>query len=631
MAAQKTAQKAVQKSGIDTVVGAINFSGIPNTMLGSIADHVVQAIVQASDKAIDADTVRLEIAPNPGLGDLTFRCFEYAKHIGLDPAAAASALQGKLQPSKMVAEWKAAGPYLNIKLSRNAVAAELIAAMQDPNAFTSSSMLKNEEVMIEYVQPNTNKPLHIGHVRNGLLGWSLAELLKSQGAKVHKVDIINDRGIHITKSMYAYSRWGDGATPEDSGEKGDHFVGRWYVMFQQQLQAEKIAWLEKQNIDLAEKTDREKEEIDRRFLGESALMAAAQEMLRKWEEGDEKVRALWKQMNDWVYAGFTVSFNNLGIDFDRHYYESEIYQGGKDIILKAAEEGRLRREENGAIVAPLSETSNLPDKVLLRGDHTALYITQDINLAALRFAEYPLTKMLYVIGSEQHLYTQQLFAVMKLLGFEWADRLVHLEYGLVNLPEGKMKSREGKVVDADDLLAEMTMLAREEMDARYSDISEAERAERAGIVALAAMKFHFLAVSKDSVMTFDPKASLSFEGKTGPYLLYTYARAQSILRKAGERSEYDMTVSEDAEWNVVRALLAYPAVLQRAATAHDPALLANYLIMLGQAFNTFYHECAVLQAEDNAVRSSRLALTQSLANTLRHGLSILGIKTLEVM
>ncbi len=603
----------------------------------SIQDDLLHVVVQAlAKKGVEVEGIRLEVPPDPAMGDLALPCFSFAKNMKMSPQDIAQSLtkEKELQNAAFVRAVEATGPYVNFRFRREAVAHKILnlvlaSAKRKDARYGDGSSLRGKHMLIEYVQPNTNKPLHLGHVRNGLLGITLVHLLESQGAMVTKVNIVNDRGIHIAKSMLAYQKWGNGETPDSTGEKGDHFVGRYYVRFEQELQKERQQWLAGRSMPA---DDQEQEALERSFLASSVLMAEAQNVLRDWEAGDKDIRALWATMNSWVLKGFAETYAQLGIGFDKEYLESNIYQGGRDLITAAVAQGVFRKDPDGSVVAPLKERFGLPDKVLLRKDGTSLYITQDINLAHLKYEEFHPDESLYVVASEQDLYFQQLFAVLQLMGSPRADHIHHLSYGMVNLPEGKMKSREGRVVDADDLLAELVTLATKEVVNRYTDLSASEQEHRARTIALAGLKFHFLLVGKDSAMIYDPKASIAFEGKTGPYLQYTYARAQSILRKIKALPAVPDVpeIQNDDEWLVLLGILRFPDAVAQAAQEYDPGVLANHLMSLAQAFNTFYHDQPVLKAPE-PLRSSRLALVAAVATVLKNGLGLMGIETLEVM
>ncbi len=601
--------------------------------LGEIVDHVAGRIASASRDAIAAEDVSLVLPPPHTESDLAFRCFELARSWKANPAQIAQEMAANLEPTDLVSRFTAVGPYLNIHLRRDAVVPRVLqAVLGESETYGHSRRQGHEVVMMEYISPNTNKPLHLGHIRNGVLGRAVANLIAAQGATVSKTDIINDRGVHIAKSMIAYERWAEGSTPATTGTKGDHFVGDLYVRFEQALRNERESWLEREGIDPATLDDQESREVEARFNEQSALMRAARDLLKRWEERDPEVRALWERMNGWVYAGFDATYRKLGIEFDQHYYESEIFQGGKAIILDALEKGIFVRTENGAVVAPLSQHSKLQDKTVLRADGTGLYVTQDINLATIKFKDFGLTRSIYCIGSEQDFYMKQLFAILKLLGFPWADGLYHLSYGMVYLPEGKMKSREGTVVDADRLIEEMVEHAQGALRERYPDLDPAEIGRRAPAIGLSGMSFRFLMVGKDTDIYFDPKESVSFEGKTGPYLQYAYARCASILRKTDDswRTADVWKLREDIAWRIAFNILLFPCIVADAADSYDPSRLANYLIELAQTFNTFYHDHPVLKAEE-PLRSSRLALVCSFQTVIGNGLRLLSIEPLEVM
>jgi len=454
--------------------------------------------------------------------------------------------------------------------------------------------------MIEYSQPNTNKPQHLGHVRNDLLGMSLSNILQWTGYKIIKANLINDRGIHICKSMLAYQKWGNNQEPD---VKGDHFVGKYYVMYAQKL---------KENPDL------EKE---------------AQDLLVKWEAGDKETIDLWKKMVDWCVKGFDQTYKDLGIEFDKVYFESQIYKEGKDIILDSLKKGTVTKDKKGAVIAELEP--DLPNKVLLRSDGTSIYITQDIGLAVKKFKDYKLDKSIYVVGSEQNLYFKQLFAVLDLLGYPGVEKCYHLSYGMVYLPEGKMKSREGTVVDADDLITEVKDLSREELKKRYKEITEDELEKRAEQIGMGALKFMLLKQNPERDMTYDPKESISFEGETGPYLQYSHARICSILRKneTKDTKQEDIDFSlfkEKVEFNLINKLFTYKQVVEDAANQYKPSLISRYLLDLTQLFNEFYHSCPVLKAEDN-LKKARLLLIDKTKHVIKDALSLLGIDAPERM
>lgn len=547
-------------------------------------------------QAVDVAAL-LEAPPDPALGDLAFPCFIFAKELKQSPGQIAGQLAASFQTLPSIEKVATQGPYVNFFFSPIALAHHVFAKTK------RQRKQKRETVVIEYVSPNTNKPLHLGHVRNAVLGDSIARILESEGKKVVRTCLVNDRGIHICKSMVAYNIQNQGKlTPRAAGMKGDHFVGGYYVLFEKML---------KENPSLTDE---------------------ALACLKKWEGGDRTTRALWKKMNAWVLSGMKETYGRLGVSFDKTYFESGIYDKGRDIIVKQLKKGVVTKNETGAVVADLS-SEQLPEKVLLRRDGTTLYITQDIFLAIQKHKDFAAAASLYVIGSEQNLYMQQLFAVLRKFGYAWAARLTHVSYGMVNLPEGKMKSREGTVVDADDLLDELETLAQKEVVNRDATLSKKEVGRRAKVIALAALKFYMVDVNPKSDMTFNPAASLSFQGHTGPYILYTIARLKSILNKVAAhtrtpaaKKHYDWL----AEKPILLALLNFGAMRERAAQSLNPALVSQYLFDLAQKINDYYHATPVLNAEERA-RTSRLRLIAAGEKTLTEGLALLGIEALERM
>ena len=488
-------------------------------------------------------------------------------------------------------------------------------------------------VMIEYSSPNTNKPLHLGHVRNNLLGNALARIIAANGNRVVKTNIVNDRGIHICKSMLAWLKYGNGETPESSGKKGDHLIGDYYVAFDKHYKAE-VKELEAkyraQGLD--------EEEAKARAEAESPLMKEAREMLVKWEAGDPEVRALWKKMNDWVYAGFDETYRMMGVTFDKIYYESETYLEGKKKVLEGLEKGLFYRKDDGSVWADLTG-DGLDQKLLLRSDGTSVYMTQDIGTAEQRFADYPIDKMIYVVGNEQNYHFQVLSILLDRLGFEWGKSLVHFSYGMVELPEGKMKSREGTVVDADDLMAEMIETARSTSGdlGKLEGLTPAEADDIARIVGLGALKYFILKVDARKNMTFNPRESIDFNGNTGPFIQYTYARIRSVLRKAAEAGiEVPSSLPAGAtlsakEEGLVQMLSDFAATVRQAGQDYSPSLIANYCYDLVKEYNQFYHDYSILREEDNALKLFRLALSQEVAKIVRLGMGLLGIEVPERM
>ena len=480
-------------------------------------------------------------------------------------------------------------------------------------------------VMIEYSSPNTNKPLHLGHVRNNLLGNALAQIIAANGNRVVKTNIVNDRGIHICKSMLAWLKYGNGETPESSGKKGDHLIGDYYVAFDKHYKAE-VNELMEQGMT--------KEEAE----AASPLMKEAREMLVKWEAGDPEVRALWKKMNDWVYAGFDETYRMMGVSFDKIYYESETYLEGKKKVLEGLDKGLFYRKEDGSVWADLTN-EGLDHKLLLRSDGTSVYMTQDIGTAEQRFADYPIDKMIYVVGNEQNYHFQVLSILLDRLGFEWGKSLVHFSYGMVELPEGKMKSREGTVVDADDLMAEMIATARETSGdlGKLEGLTPEEAEDIARIVGLGALKYFILKVDARKNMTFNPKESIDFNGNTGPFIQYTYARIRSVLRKAAEagitlpaRLPEGISLSTKEE-GLVQMLADFAAVVRQAGTDYSPSVIANYCYDLVKEYNQFYHDFSILREENEAVRQFRLVLSAEVAKIVKLGMGLLGIEVPERM
>lgn len=483
----------------------------------------------------------------------------------------------------------------------------------------------SELVMVEYSSPNTNKPLHLGHIRNNLLGFSLCEILKGNGKKVVKTNIVNDRGIHICKSMYAWKMWGNGKTPENSGMKGDHLVGDFYVLFDQNYKKE-VADLIAGGMA--------KEEAE----NQAPSLEAARDLLRKWEAHDEETVSLWKMMNGWVYDGFDTTYRSLGVNFDKIYYESQTYLSGKDEVLRGVKEGAFYRREDGSVWADLRQ-EGLDEKVLLRSDGTSVYITQDIGTAKMRFNDFPIDKMIYVVGNEQNYHFQVLSILLDKLGYVWGKGLFHFSYGMVELPSGKMKSREGTVVDADDLMEEMTKVARTmgETLGKLEGVPEEEANKIYKMIALGALKYFMLKVDPKKNMMFNPEESIDFNGNTGPFIQYTHARIQSVLRKAVDTG-LDMTADipgdlhlEPKEKELLKTISQFPAVVEEAGTNYSPALLANYCFELVKEFNQFYHDHSILNETDSEKRNFRLALSSVIVKILKNGMGMLGIELPERM
>lgn len=488
-------------------------------------------------------------------------------------------------------------------------------------------------VMIEYSSPNTNKPLHLGHVRNNLLGWSLAKIQEAGGNRVVKTNIVNDRGIHICKSMLAWKLYSGGETPESSGKKGDHLIGDYYVAFDKHYR-EQVAELQEQY----KKEGLNDEEAEKRAKEEAPLIKEAHQMLVKWEQGDSEIRQLWRTMNEWVYAGFDQTYKALGVGFDKIYYESDTYLVGKKKVEEGLERGLFFRKEDGSVWADLAN-DGLDQKLLLRADGTSVYMTQDIGTATMRFADYPIDKMIYVVGNEQDYHFKVLSLLLDRLGFKWGKELVHFSYGMVELPNGKMKSREGTVVDADDLIEKMIHDARQvsEEAGKFKDMSEEERQEVARIVGLGALKYFILKVDARKNMLFNPEESIDFNGNTGPFIQYTYARIRSILRKAeAEGIVLPQELAADApindkEQELVQKLSEYGAAVEQAVVDYSPAGIANYVYELAKLFNQFYHDYSVLNEPDATKKTVRLVLAKNVAKTIKNAMTLLGIEVPERM
>ena len=475
-------------------------------------------------------------------------------------------------------------------------------------------------VMIEYSSPNTNKPLHLGHVRNNLLGFSLAKIMEANGNKVVKTNIVNDRGIHICKSMLSWLKWGNGITPEKAGKKGDHLIGDFYVAFDKHY---------KEELQQLMDGGMTKEEAE----ANSTLMKEARTMLKKWEDGDEEVRSLWRTMNEWVYAGFDETYARMGVSFDKIYYESNTYLEGKEKVLEGLEKGIFYRKDDNSVWADLT-ADGLDQKLLLRTDGTSVYMTQDIGTAKLRFQDYPIDQMIYVVGNEQNYHFQVLSLLLDKLGFSWGKDLIHFSYGMVELPNGKMKSREGTVVDADELMDEMIATARKMSEGRLKGVPEEEMDDVYRIIGLGALKYFILKVDPRKNMLFNPQESIDFNGNTGPFVQYTYARIRSVLRKSDEAdATTDITAYEpnEKEIEIIQRIADFPSVVSEAGRTYSPALIANYVFELAKGYNQFYHDYSILKEENGVARAFRLHLSRTVADIIRRGFSLLGVEVPERM
>lgn len=586
-----------------------------------IADGVSKALKALYGADVKAYDIQTQATNKEFEGDLTVVVFPWLRISRKKPEDTANEIGAWLLDNlEEVSAFNVVKGFLNLSISP----AYWLGALREVAATPDYGFRKADEnsdlVMVEYSSPNTNKPLHLGHVRNNLLGYSLAQILKANGHKVVKTNIVNDRGIHICKSMIAWQRWGDGATPESTGKKGDHLIGDFYVAFDKHFKQEVAEIMERDNCT--------KEEAE----AKSPLMADTREMLRKWEQGDPEVRALWEKMNRWVYAGFDETYRRLGVDFDKIYYESDTYLEGKDLVMGGLEKGMMYRKDDGSVWADLT-ADGLDHKLLLRADGTSVYMTQDIGTAKLRYQDYPIDKMIYVVGNEQNYHFQVLSLLLDRLGFKWGKDLTHFSYGMVELPNGKMKSREGTVVDADDLIAGMIETAAETSAGRYKDMDEAEAAEIARMVGLGALKYFLLKVDPKKNMLFDPEKSIDFNGNTGPFLQYTYARIQSVLRRAeGFTPDADIKATpNEKEISLIIKVTDFPAVVAEAGRSYSPSLIANYAYDLAKEYNQFYHDYPMLKEENEDVRTLRLLLSFTVGRTIKAATSLLGIEMPERM
>jgi len=564
-----------------------------------INDGIQKILKQAfnSEFGISLDRVDLE-NPDPVFGDVAFSCHFLAKDLKMSPQEIASRVADKIK-DKSIDSVSAVSGYVNFKISHEFLAQKVITEiLAKKDKFGKSDILKKEKILLEYSSPNTNKPLHLGHARNNFLGMSLCGILEFCGAKVIKTQVINDRGIHIMKSLVAYEKFGKGATPKSAGAKGDHFVGDFYVKFD-----------------------------------EETMMDDARSALLGWENGDKKILNLWKKMNSWVYQGYAKTYKELGSEFDKNYYESEIYLYGKDIVEKGLKSGLFYSKADGSVWVNL-EDIGLDEKLLIRSDGTSVYITQDLALAFLRAKTFKFDSMIYLVGHEQEYHFKALFEIFKRLGFAWAQKSSHLSYGLVFLPEGKMKSREGKVVDADDIVEDMKNLALQEIEKRFPNLSKKEKSKRSRAIGIGALKFMILKITPSQSIHFDPKEAVSFEGATGPYVQYAHARICSIMSRAKVKKVEKIDFSEmdsKEERDVLNCLCRYEKVLTLSCEKMNPSLICNYLLDLSACFNTFYHKHKVLKAETKSKIDSRLALCLCVKYVLKSALEILKIEAPEKM
>ena len=583
---------------------------------------------------VPAAQIQLQKTKKEFEGHLTLVVFPFLRMSKKGPEQTAQEIGEYLQANESsVAAFNVIKGFLNLTIASSAWIELLNGIHADKQYGIVAATDNSPLVMIEYSSPNTNKPLHLGHVRNNLLGNALANIVAANGNKVVKTNIVNDRGIHICKSMLAWQKYGNGETPESSGKKGDHLIGDYYVSFDKHYKAEV-----KELMAKFQSEGMNEEEAKAKAEAESPLMKEAREMLVKWEANDPEVRALWKKMNDWVYAGFDETYRMMGVTFDKIYYESNTYLEGKEKVMEGLEKGFFYRKEDGSVWADLTG-EGLDHKLLLRADGTSVYMTQDIGTAKLRFADYPIDKMIYVVGNEQNYHFQVLSILLDKLGFEWGKGLVHFSYGMVELPEGKMKSREGTVVDADDLMAEMIDTAKETSNelGKLDGLTKEEADNIARIVGLGALKYFILKVDARKNMTFNPKESIDFNGNTGPFIQYTYARIQSVLRKAKEAGieipaqlPAGIELSEKEE-GLIQMVADFAAIVKQAGEDYSPSIIANYTYDLVKEYNQFYHDFSILREENEAVKVFRLALSENVAKVVRLGMGLLGIEVPDRM
>ncbi len=592
----------------------------------SLQAIIAKAIETLYGQAVSTDLIQISKTKKEFEGHLTLVVFPLLKISRQSPEQTAQSIGEYLQThTSEVARFNVIKGFLNLVIAPSVWLTEFNSIHANENFGFTTATEQSPLVMIEYSSPNTNKPLHLGHIRNNLLGFSLSRILQANGNKIVKTNIVNDRGIHICKSMLAWQKWGEGITPQSSGKKGDHLVGDFYVLFDKHYKAE-IAEL----IAKGETEDSAKKN--------APLILEAQEMLRKWEAGDAETVSLWQTMNGWVYDGFDATYKAMGVDFDKIYYESDTYLLGKEVVLDGLQKGIVYQREDGSVWADLT-ANGLDEKLLLRGDGTSVYMTQDIGTAKLRFDHYPIDKMVYVVGNEQNYHFQVLSILLDRFGFEFGKGLVHFSYGMVELPEGKMKSREGTVVDADDLMAEMINTARETSNelGKLDNLSADEIDSISRIVGLGALKYFILKVDPRKNMTFNPKESIDFNGNTGPFIQYTYARICSVLRKAnesgiaiGSQASVALGISGKEE-ALIQLLAEFEAVVKQAGNEYSPSVIANYVYDLVKEYNQFYHDFSILKEEDSEMRAFRLMLSQNVARTVKKGMWLLGIDVPERM
>ena len=589
-----------------------------------LKQHILQAVQELYN--VSLENVELQQTKKEFVGDVTLVVFSLLRHIKGNPVQIGEQIGTYLKEKvgNLVTDFNVIKGFLNLVIA-DTYYLNFLTEIKDNPQFGLTTPNSKEAILVEYSSPNTNKPLHLGHIRNNLLGYSVAEILKAAGHKVYKTQIINDRGIHICKSMVAWQRFGNGETPENTGLKGDKLVGNYYVAFDKAY---------KEEIQELIAQGKSKEEAEK----QAPIFVAAQEMLRQWEAGDPEVMKLWKQMNGWVYDGFAVTYKNLGVDFNSYYYESNTYLLGKDIVEQGLQKGVFFKKEDGSVWCDLT-ADGLDEKLVLRADGTSVYITQDMGTAIQRVKDYPDVKgMVYTVGNEQDYHFKVLFLILKKLGYDWASHLYHLSYGMVDLPSGKMKSREGTVVDADDLIAEMEQTAKvisQELG-KLDGYTEAQKEDLYHTIGLGALKYYILKVDPKKRILFDPKESIDFQGNTGPFIQYTYARIQSILRKYAEMGDNKEAITlpsvlQEKEKTLLKSITLFPSIVQEAADNYSPAVVANYVYDLVKDFNSFYQNVSILGEEDASKRHFRVALSKKIGEIIAESFKMLGIQVPERM
>lgn len=594
----------------------------------NIKDNVASAF------SVDLDDFDLDFPPNEDMGDFAFACFDLAKKLKSNPHDISKKLADQYNKGDLINQVKNIGPYLNIFINDQFIREELL-ELSKYKKLGTSKLGKNKKILIEFSGPNTNKPQHVGHVRNDCIGAALVNIFKATGHKTIAVNIINDRGIHIVKSMLAWQEFGDGETPQSSGIKGDHLVGKYYVKFGQVLKEEQDKYCQKNNVCLEKLNNLERKKAEEKFLQQSSWMKKARAMLQAWENNDPQIRQLWQKMNDWVYQGYDETYKALNIEFDHLDFESDTYLLGKDIIKEGLEKNIFFKKDDGSIWIDL-RPDGLDEKIILRSDGTSVYITQDLGTAKRRYKKFKFDKAIYVVANEQDYHFKVLFLTLKKLGFGWADNLYHLSYGMVSLPGGKIKSREGKTADADELISTMIKSAQEMMSKaeKKVDTSDEQKEKIAQIVGLGALKFFMLSTAPQKNIIFKPEESISFDGYTGTFIQYTHARIANVLKKAEKIQKISKITNfkfNKEEYKLVKNLATFNKTVQYSALEQNPSIIAKYLFDLAKIYNNFYHEHSVLQAEDDNSKQIRLNISKLTKQALKEGLQLLGIEAPDTM